>query len=207
MQHNVEESFNRFYKAVINQALNVRLQMAEELNEKKKKLLEQKELEYLEEAYRKIQSHVTKLNKETNEFISKSLMNCRKELLARREEIISEIMESVVSKIKDFINTPQYYGWLLSSCKKVLDLVSAGKDKVTLYVNHTDKKYIDLLKTNLENLYKDTSIEIKVCENEDFIGGVRAYNPESGILADDTIKRRMADAKNKFLKTSGLMVD
>jgi vacuolar-type H+-ATPase subunit E/Vma4 len=207
MQNNVEESLNRFSKSVLDKAFDVRRSMEQEMSLQKDEILKKKELEFLEEAYHRIQSGIARLHRESNEHISKTILNNRKGLILKREEVVNEVFNEVLNKIKDFAKSQEYYKWLLDSCKSVLDMISAKDGSAILYINKSDERWQENLNRDMNSIFPGTEIVVEVYARDDFIGGAKALNPGLGIEADNSIKSRLEEAKHEFLKLSGLFVD
>lgn len=195
---NVEENLQKLSQTVLEQA-NTKLKLLnDELEKKKKESIEQKEIEFLGKAYKKIQSNITKTTSDTNEKIAKTQIECKGQLIYRREEIISEVFTSVSKKISEFILSDQYYNWLLDIVKETV--AEAGKGNIAVLINKSDEKWIPQLR-------KDIIVsEINILQDEDIIGGAKALNIDKGMVVDNSIKFFLDQQRNGFLRVSGLSI-
>lgn len=200
-----EKNLSNFSKSVMDSALIERDKIDDELKAKSDAALSQKELKYLEDAYKKIQKDVSKTRRKSNEEISKVLIEYKKKLLFRREEIINDVFNEVLNRLHDAMKNDSYYSWLLKSANSALEAVSVGDGSGVLFINASDESLIDKLKNDINKDYEN--IDVRIIDNEDIIGGAKAFNEALGVKADYSIKTRIEEAKKEFIKDSQLIVD
>lgn len=194
---NVEENLQKLSQTVLEQAKNKRKLLDDELEKKKQESIHQKEIEFLSKAYKKIQSSITRTNTETNEKVAKTQIECKGQLISRREEIISEVFDMVCDKISEFVSSDGYYVWLRETAKKTV--TEAGKGKIVLLINKSDEKW----KKQLE---KDLVVSDINILQEDIIGGTKALNTDKGMVVDNSLKFFFDQQRNGFLRVSGLSI-
>ena len=195
---NVEENLQKLSQTVLEQATNKRKLLDDELEKKKQKSIEQKEIEFLGKAYKKIQSNIAKTTSDTNEKVAKTQIECKGQLIFRREEIISEVFISVSKKISEFISSDQYYNWLLDIIKETV--AEAGEGNIVVLINKSDEKWIPQLQMDI------IVSEINIVQDEDIIGGTKALNTDKGMVIDNSIKFFLNQQRNGFLRVSGLSI-
>jgi len=195
---NVEENLQKLSQTVLEQATNKRKLLDDELEKKKQESIKQKEIEFLGKAYKKIQSSIAKTNSDTNEKVAKTQIECKGQLISRREEIISEVFNNVSKKISEFVSADQYYNWLLDIVKETVS--EAGEGNIVVLINKSDEKWIP-------QLQKDIIVSgINIVQDEDIIGGAKALNIDKGIIVDNSIKFFLDQQRNGFLRVSGLSI-
>lgn len=195
---NVEENLQKLSQTVLEQATNKRKLLDDELEKKKQESIEQKEIEFLGKAYKKIQSSIAKTNSDTNEKVAKTQIECKGQLIFRREEIISEVFNNVSKKISEFVSANQYYNWLLDIVKETV--AEAGEGNIVVLINKSDEKWIP-------QLQKDIIVSgINIVQDEDIIGGTKALNTDKGMVVDNSIKFFLNQQRNGFLRVSGLSI-
>ncbi len=204
---NIDENLDRFSKVVLEKAFAVRKELEESLKIRKKAVIESKEIMYLENAYKKIQQNKARIISETNEIISKKQLDYKKRLIVRRGEIVSEIFNEVIVKINDFIQSEEYYDWLLKKANTAVKSVFENKGVVVVMLNKSDEKHIERLKNDLRMQFRFGVIEINAVQGEDIIGGVIVFNKSRNVLLDYSIKQSLENAKQDFLKKSGLTIE
>ena len=195
---NVEENLQKLSQTVLEQATNKRKLLDDELEKKKQESIEQKEIEFLGKAYKKIQSCIAKTNSDTNGKVAKTQIECKGQLIFRREEIISEVFNNVSKKISEFVSANQYYNWLLDIVKETVS--EAGEGNIVVLINKSDEKWIP-------QLQKDIIVSgINIVQDEDIIGGTKALNTDKGMVIDNSIKFFLNQQRNGFLRVSGLSI-
>jgi len=196
---NVDERLNNFSNAVLKKAFDVREAMTEELENNRDKELKEREMLYLEEAYKKIQINKAKIIQESNEDISRAQIESKKELIKRRNEIIDEVFEGVLSKLKEFMQSLNYYSWLCERAEYAMGKVGNSHNILNALINKSDEHLQERLKNDLD-------IEVDISK-EDIIGGIIVCNREENLLLDLSLKENLYEEKNEFLKNAGLNID
>lgn len=204
---NLDEALDRFSTVVLQKAFAVRDKMEQELEQKTQSALEKKELEYLEQAYHKIQNAKSRIIQEANETVSKVQLESKKALIRRRSEIVDAVFEEVNSKIKKFMETDAYYDWLCQRAKKAVAAVSEQNALIVVHVNQSDEKHVEKLKQDLQRNDSAATLELSVVPEEEIIGGVIVYNKSRNVMLDCSIRESINNAKHDFLKHSGLTID
>lgn len=195
----IEDKLAVFSNVVLAEAEKQKEKLVKQSEMKKKKAIENKENEYLEDAYAEIQRAVSKYSKEGNERVLKFEMGLKKNLLLRREEIIDEVFKAVEDKLSAFTQTDEYKIWLEKKIEKACKEVGRGKKNV--FVSEKDLKY----KADLES--KIDMIDVAKCDDEDIIGGATVYNVDRKVFADYTLKQLLDEQRHLFLQTSGLTIN
>ncbi|WHH61221.1 V-type ATP synthase subunit E [Petroclostridium sp. X23] len=195
----VDDKLDNFSSIVMKEAAEKRLQILNQVKEERDGILEQRELDCLEDAYVKIQKEIRKTDKEKNEMISRAVMESKKALLQKREEIIEEIFNNIMKRIQSFLETPDYYTFLMQNILQGRQQV--GQGEIIIYINKSDVSLIDKIKQQLSE-----PLEIQV-DQEDIIGGCKVFNKTKGTLIDDSLAAKIAQQKECFLEISGLVID
>ncbi len=155
---------------------------------------ERKHNEFLEEAYRKIQSAVTKTRRTENERVLRAENDAKKEILKRREEIISSVFNEAELRLSEFAKSDEYkeyFGRKLSEA-----LLSVGEGEKTVFVTERDF-----------DAASNCKAEVKTVPEHGFIGGVRVLNKNKGIIADFSFGEALAEVRADFLQKSGLSIE
>ena len=158
--------------------------------------------EYLGSAYEKIQAGINEIKKADNEKVLNAQNSMRRELLIRREEIIGDVFGKACEKLKEFMLTDEYLGWLdkkLSDAEKI-----TGEGKLRIYIRSDDEDRINSVIKNRSAA--QTEYIIEKLDNADFIGGIKVENTENAILVDYSFEELLDAAKSDFLQKSGLRI-
>ena len=194
MDSAMEAKLSAFSSRVLSLAKKRSDETDEKTNEVRKAKTEKKQDEFLEDAYRAIQSGVAKIRRTESEKVLRAENDMKKEILSRREEIINSVFSEAKEKLLKFSESEEYRVWFEK--KLSLALEGTGEGKKTVYVLEKDKKEAE------------KSGEKVVAVNEaGFIGGVRVVNDDLGIIADYSFGEELSEAKEDFLQKSSLSIE
>lgn len=194
MDSAMEAKLSAFSSRVLSLAKKRSDETDEKTNEIRKAKTEKKQDEFLEDAYRAIQSGVAKIRRTESEKVLRAENDMKKEILSRREEIINSVFSQAKEELLKFSESEEYRVWF--DKKLSLALEGTGEGKKTVYVLEKDKKEAE------------KSGEKVVAVNEaGFIGGVRVVNDDLGIIADYSFGEELSEAKEDFLQKSSLSIE
>lgn len=194
MDSAMEAKLSAFSSRVLSLAKKRSDETDEKTNEIRKAKTEKKQDEFLEDAYRAIQSGVAKIRRTESEKVLRAENDMKKEILSRREEIINSVFSQAKEELSKFSESEEYRMWF--DKKLSLALEGTGEGKKTVYVLEKDKKEAE------------KSGEKVVAVNEaGFIGGVRVVNDDLGIIADYSFGEELSEAKEDFLQKSSLSIE
>lgn len=193
----VEEKLSNFSSKVLDKANNKRVALIDEFKKEQEVFTEEKELEFLEQAYEKIQRNLLLLEKEQKEKQSKLQNDYRVQLLKTRQGIFDDIFSHVESKLKSFMVDGAYVDWLKASIKAAC--ADAGDGEKVVFINKSDEKL-------LKPLTDELSLNIQI-SNEDIIGGSKVFNKNRNIISDHSISMQLELQKVEFVKNSGLNIN
>ncbi len=194
MDSAMEAKLSAFSSRVLSLAKKRSDETDEKTNEIRKAKTEKKQDEFLEDAYRAIQSGVAKIRRTESEKVLRAENDMKKEILSRREEIINSVFSQAKEELSKFSESEEYSVWF--DKKLSLALEGTGEGKKTVYVLEKDKKEAE------------KSGEKVVAVNEaGFIGGVRVVNDDLGIIADYSFGEELSEAKEDFLQKSSLSIE
>ena len=138
MDSAMEAKLSAFSSRVLSLAKKKSDETDEKTNEIRKAKTEKKQDEFLEDAYRAIQSGVAKIRRAESEKVLRAENDMKKEILSRREEIINSVFSEAKEKLLKFSGSEEYGAWF--DRKLSLALEGTGEGKKTVYVLERDKK-------------------------------------------------------------------
>jgi V/A-type H+-transporting ATPase subunit E len=193
-----DEKMNKFYLAINHYAEEQRKKIEQEVAEFKQKELDEAEVYVLAEAYRLIQKEMAEMRNGISREMAQREMNARRELLAKRKKITEEVFERAEKSLYEFTAKSEYSDLL----KKFAGELSKAFDKpgTVLCIKKDDQKYQELIQQAFSG---DCTFKI---DADIHIGGIRAYNSEMGIVADDTLDSMLEDQREWFEENSGMAV-
>lgn len=202
MSTTMDEKLAEFSAAVLADAQKQRAELEAENEKIKTNKINSVQDEYLGDAYEKIQAGINEIKKADNEKVLNAQNTMRRELLMRREEIIGDVFGKAREKLKEFMLTDEYTGWLdkkLSDAEKI-----TGNGKLRVYVRSDDEEKINYVIKNRAGT--DTEYITQKLDNADFMGGIKVENTENAILVDYSFEELLDAAKSDFLQKSGLRI-
>lgn len=194
---NYDKKLNDFILHVMQEANRKKEQIEAELAAEKKRMLEEKEMEFLTAAYQLIQKEKNIAYKKANDKISKASMEHRRALFQKREQIISDVFNNVKKRIDEFLESPAYEDFLLGRVRKALELLGPGQ--ITIYLDERDMRFSDVIK-NTFSAYAPAV----VASDTPIIGGCIVENKTAHRIVEDTIAERLETEKSRFVQESGL---
>ena len=154
----------------------------------------------MQEAYNFIQAEKRKMFKEGNDKLSKAIMESKRNLFTKREEILDKVFENVGSKINDYLLTDDYKNLLFRLVES--SIASAGEGELIILINKSDFRFEDELK----NKFGNSNLTFEISQ-DNFIGGCIARNESLGIVVDETILDKINEQKQLFIELSGLTIE
>ena len=196
----IEKKLIFFKQTVEEEAIEQKLKIESETQEEKKIRIEEAKKRLLEESKRRLEEQKAKIEREYKQYTSKEIYLKRKELLLKRDEIIAEIFEGVTEKIKNFMNTHDYYEYLLNCVKDAAKQFDCKE--LTIFLKNEDMPKGESLICSFPEL----KLEIK--ENPSIlVGGIIIKKSGTNLITDDSFDHKLKEAKENFISESGLALE
>ena len=187
-----------FLKAIDKYAKEQQKEMKQQLEEFKRQELQKAEAVVLRDAYHLIQKEMLQMKKSIAGEVSKKAREGKEKLFKQRLLITEKIFHQTEEKLLDFTKTENYIALMkkyAASISKVL------KDEGTvLYICERDRNLSDEIK---EAFYGTAKIDI---DGNIKIGGIRGYNPNMGMIADETLDSKLEEQREWFMENSSLSI-
>ncbi|WP_457941823.1 V-type ATP synthase subunit E [Caproiciproducens sp. LBM24188] len=195
---NNEEKINKFNLAINHYAEEQRKKIEQEIAEFKQKELEDAEVEALTEAYRLIHKEMSEMRNGIAKEMARREMDGRRELLEQRKRITAGVFEKAKQQLIQFTEKEEYAALLQKFTAKLP--AKLHRPGTVIEIRQEDEKYEEMIKSTFGS---DCTIKV---EPGIKIGGIRAYNSEIGILADETLDSMLEDQREWFEENSGMTV-
>ena len=190
---NIDNDLMRISQSIFEKANDERSKMEEDLIKKYKLEKKRKETELLEDAYKRIHETVDAISNESNRQITREKTLSKTKLMTLRNKIIHEVYLKVDEKLRRFIASEEYYGWLLKLIREEIQKSGAG-DYIVL-INVSDEKY----KNDLERDLNQADIHVTVeFEKDNIMGGARIKNKSDHKMVDHAISNRLEQQRHDF---------
>ncbi len=191
---NLSEKIAMLTNIVADEAGKKRDELIAETEKIKKQRLEQLSADIREAADEELSKAVSRVKKENNEKILKTETDYKKQLLMKREDIVSRVMDSVTARLEDFIAGSEYGGWLKRKLDAALSEVGEGE------------KYALLTERDAAAYGAALGVDVHTAPDKELIGGLTVFNTDKHICVDYSFKTLLAAEKSRFLQTSGLNI-
>jgi len=193
-----DEKLNKFYLAINHYAEEQRKKIEQEVAEFKQKELDETEVSVLAEAYRLIQKEMAEMRNGISREMAQREMNDRRKLLEQRKKITEEVFERAAKSLNEFTQKSDYSHLLQKFAGELSK--TFHKPGTVLFLKKDDQKYQELIQ---QAFGSDCTFKI---DADIHIGGIRAYNSEMGIVADETLDSMLEDQLEWFEENSGMAV-
>ncbi|MBN2853417.1 MAG: hypothetical protein JXQ23_11845 [Clostridia bacterium] len=194
-----DDIIHGFTRLVMKEASDKRQHIIDEVTKEKKDLLDQKEREFLEKAYIKVQDAVKETKRIRNEDYSKAMLESKKTLLMTRTKIMEDVFDSVLKRFEKFRESDEYEKWLEKLLKDGAEKINS--DEYLVFCEQVDQKIV-------EKAVKQLNMKAKIISDlEEVYGGVILECKQKGLLLDLTVKEMIVEAKADFMCYCGLCVN
>jgi len=195
----INEKLNRFTEIVLQEASRKAGTILEEARREKKEKLEEMEITFLKGAYQKIHEALAEIEKESNSTYSCKLLEAKRILYNKRNEIMDKVFDSVLKKLREYRKTDEYAESFRLLVEK--GLTEVGDGKIRIIVDEEDLPKAEVIMNNAGK-------EAEVAKGErELLGGCIIINETCGLLIDYSYITRLEAQKKDFLEFSGLNVD
>ncbi len=188
MDERTEKSLGMLKSYVLNDAHKTREQLTEETENRITSRLDSERARLSEKYTQLAKYELDAVKRENKAMLQAAEQEARRELIECRSKITDEIFDEVKEKISTFKQTDEYKVWLDKTIQKAVE-DCGGKAELFLSGD-------DMQKIQLSNIAQT-----------DILGGVIARNKERGITADYSVDTLLAEAREEFVKSSGLTIE
>lgn len=186
----IGEKFNKFSHMVMKEADEKKKEIIGQAEQTKKETLSLKEMQYLKQAYERIQDAVHKLDKEINEEVSKAILESKQALFNRRDEIMEAVFQNVRARLADYKKQDTYKAYMENQIRSGLSQVGSGD--IFVLADEDDLALLEELRAS--------GLDFRIAESdEQLLGGCLVVNKEKGLLCDYSFISRLNDEKAAFL--------
>ena len=194
-----DDRVSKFVAAITREAEEQRQRIEEETKEFIAGEMEKAEMEALNDSYKMIQRAVSNIRADVGSQLSARMMENRRVLLQKREEITQAVMDKAAEKLVSFTDSPDYRAFLTASAQRAAAAIGGVGTPPTVFLRKADMGFAS-----------DIQAAIGPCDcKEDAgisLGGLRMSSADGRLTADDTLDTRLASQREWFQKNSGLVL-
>ncbi|MEG0770387.1 MAG: V-type ATP synthase subunit E [Clostridia bacterium] len=192
-----EEQLDKFIETVMNDASQQKNKLIREIEMEKKKQIDKKEEEILQNIYLDIQKQIADIQNKASRLISKSSFDSRRDLLLKREELTNKVFNTLKEKLCEYSNSDLYKEKSIDKIKELLKLYP----KEETYLSFNKKDYSELLPKIKLNTTTKTTVDETI-----FIGGFIFEVPSLNIQYNETLDLKLENQKSVFNEISELSI-
>ncbi|MGI5928689.1 V-type ATP synthase subunit E [Pseudoflavonifractor sp.] len=152
----------------------------------------------LAETYHYIRTEVSRIRSEEGRKVSRHMLDNKKALYLRREEIAREVFEAVRDRIVAYSATPEYRKRLTEVARQTVDTLKGAGD-IVICLRPEDMDQSDAIAAALDGV----KVEFKA-DNRILMGGLTASSPSLGRRVDATFGTAMEELNGHFAEIFGL---
>lgn len=188
---NIEYKLDIFNQIVLKEQEAKAKEELEALEKSNNEIFEQKRKELEKNKEELINRRIQLAETQKNEMISKATQENRETLLAKREEILHDLILSLEKKAKEFTETPEYNSYFINKVKRYIEGISDNQLVITI-LEKDKERYGQELNRIAKELGKDIEIEIVIDQK---IGGFIITDKNRTYNLDSTFKTIIEEQK------------
>lgn len=189
------EKLEQFSQVILSDAADECAEIYKEIKRESEIAKTAAEDDALADTFRYIKAEISKITIDCGKRLSRTMMDNKRALYSRREEMSDEIRDLVVAKIKDYVQTESYALQLESLTRRIVG--EFGADTV-IYLRQDDMDK----KERLENLGLGHKLTFK--QGGFKLGGLEADCPDRKLHVDETFDTTLLELRGHFSELLGL---
>lgn len=186
-----------FTSAVVQEATNQTERTLRALEEKKEAALRAAEADARQEALRRIHAETARIHAKAGQEVSRHLMECKREIYLRREEIARQVFDDVSRRLLAFADSPEYFDALEDALVHAVGRLGPV-DSVTVYLRPEDLPFSKALVQAVR------PVTAQFQPGRFQLGGVIVDCPETGQRIDGSYDAALAELSGHFAELFGL---
>lgn len=199
MPQTINETIELFRKQVLEKAGAERDLVLMEAQNMTREELDREQNKQLTALYEKIQQEKADIDRNVTRTLSERRRQLKRELYARREQLVDKLMENVRERVAQFTQTDDYADFLREKVRDVA-LAAAPSPTAVLELRGIDMKYAQ----SLCELYGNCEAR----ENDSIqLGGLRMRDDERHIAYDATLDTALSQQRVHFYDDSQFYFD
>lgn len=192
-----DDRVSKFVAAITREAEEQRQRIEQETQDFIAAEMEKAEMDALGDSYKMIQRAVSNIRSDVGSQLSARMLENRRVLLARREEITDAVLQKAAEKVSRFTASEGYDAFLAASAKKAASVLRGGRP--TVYLRPADLSH----QAAVVGALGDCSVE---ADDSIRLGGLRMVDGDGKVAVDDTLDTRLAGQREWFQRNSGLVL-
>lgn len=187
-----ERKFEEFSNIVLKEASDEKQKMLADVRAKISEANKKLKDELIKKAEQNLKLETEKTVRLKNENVSKAIMESRRKIIEKREQLLESMHVAVKNRLLEFKKSDRYMDWILKQIENAQKQLN--DTNVTVYIGKCDQNIFD-------NLIQKTKVKLKVDDNIK-IGGCKVISDKKRMLVDSTFEKRIEEAFSDFHQLS-----
>ena len=150
---------------------------------------------------REVEAGVARVKKEMGQAVSQTMMEHKRELFAKRAQLVARISQELRQKLEQWVETPEYGQWTARQLQKALAALPEGQESVRLLCRPQDKT---ALEEALARCGRPGELE---SEPDIRLGGLRLECPSCHMAIDCTLDDAFEQTQGHIAEYLGLRLE
>ena len=133
----------RFTAAILGDANRQSRQILEDVEKERRQRLAQAKQRLRVQMEREVEAGVARVKKEMGQAVSQTMMEHKRELFAKRAQLVARISQELRQKLEQWVETPEYGQWTVRQLQKALAALPEGQEPVRLLCRPQDKTALE----------------------------------------------------------------
>ena len=191
----------RFTAAILGDANRQSRQILEDVEKERRQRLAQAEQRLRAQMEREVEASVARVKKEMGQAVSQTMMEHKRELFAKRAQLVARISQELRQKLEQWVETPEYGQWTARQLQKALAALPEGQEPVRLLCRPQDKT---ALEEALARCGRPGELE---SEPDIRLGGLRLECPSCHMAIDCTLVDAFEQTQGHIAEYLGLRLE
>lgn len=187
-----EQKLDRFKQSILNELSRQKEEMHERMEQERKSVFEQAENEILTQCYHYVKEETARLQTEAHRSSSEKILEMKRRVLRKREELCDALFEELKEKLRNFLNSEDYISFLKQELDEIQKTVP-NETEMEIYLSRQDAERLAP-----ENM--------KVCEKNFPLGGFELIARKERKFFDARLDSKLTQLRRDFINLFDITV-
>ncbi len=190
----------RFTSAILGDASRRSQQILEDVEKERRRRMDQAERQLRRQMEREVEAGVAQVKKQAGQVVSQAMMSYKRELFAKRAQVVDRICQELRQKLGQWVDTPDYESWLAGQLKEALARLPQGGQPALLLCRAQDQ-------ARIQPLLAGCGRPVEVQQGQMQLGGLRLECPACHMAVDCTLDSAFEQTKGHIAEYLGLRLE
>lgn len=191
----------RFTATILGDANRQSRQILEDVEKERRQRLTQAEQRLKVQMEREVEAGLAQVKKEMGQAVSQTMMEHKRELFAKRAQVVDRISQELRQKLEQWSKTPDYQRWLLRQFQKAMAALPEGREPVRLLCLPQDQAALEQALAGCGRLVQlEPGPDIR-------LGGLRLECPGCHMAIDCSLDQAFEQTRGHIAEYIGLRLE